>query len=167
MFVCNLQSGSYTWLVSLGWAYMQAAGTPQIWLASFTDHIMRGVSEGSRGEALVKVVIRHHFYLSFSIHFNPTSPPSLSMPIHFLCLSFLCVITLTTRQQGHNLIGINTPDWLLLTLAVGPPHDLLGYGVPKTVHLQLNYQILHQNSFSDFLHFPPIKVQDFPNMGHE
>ena len=90
-------------------------------------------------------VIKHYFHSSFSGPFWPNFFTFLNNTLFFfLCLSFLCFIMLMTTRQGHNLIVDGIPGYLFPTLAVGPPHDLLGYRVPKTVHLQLNHQVLHQ-----------------------
>ena len=62
------------------------------------------------------------------------------------------------------MIGNGTLVYLLPTLAVGLPHNLLGYGAPKTAHLQLNYPILCWNPLSGPLHLLLIKVQDFLNL---
>ena len=79
----------------------------------------------------------------------------------------LYFITLTTRWQRLNMIDIGTLGYLLPTLVVRPPHNLLGYGVPKTVHLWLSHWILRWSPFSGPLLFPPFKVQDFLNSEHK
>ena len=104
------------------------------------------------------------FSLFFFSPFQPNFFTFLTVIHFFLMFIFLYFIMLMTRWQGHDMIGNGTPDYLLLTLAVGLPYDLLGYLVPKTVYLWLNHWILHWNSLSWPLCLPLIKVQDLPNL---
>ena len=88
---------------------------------------------------MVRLIYEYCHQTLFSLFFfGPFQPNFFTFLIvtHFFSYVILCLcfITLMTRQQGHNSIGNGTQDHLLLTLAVGPPHDLLGYGIPKTVH---------------------------------
>ena len=71
------------------------------------------------------------------------------------------------KMTRYNTIGNNTQNYLLPTLAVGPPHNLLGYPVSKTVHLWFGHWILCWNPLSDPLLFPLLKVQNFQNPEHE
>lgn len=96
------------------------------------------------------------FTLLFLSIFNPTSSHSLQnfsplcLSFSYVCLSYAS-FTLTTIQQGHNLIGNSTTS------------DLLSYQLPKAVHFLVPHPILRWNLFGCPLTFPPLKVQDFPN----
>ena len=111
---------------------------------------------------LVVYVIRHYFHTFFSVHFNPSSSLSLHLPLSFLMFTSSWFITLITKQWGHNTIGNGTTVYLLPTLAVRLPHNLIGYQIPETVHL--THQVLCWYLLHCPLCFPPLKVQDFLNM---
>ena len=70
-------------------------------------------------------VIRHYFHASFLSIFDPTSLLSLSLSLFFSYFYPFMLITLTTKQQGHNSIDTGTLVYLLLTSAVRPPHNHL------------------------------------------
>ena len=84
-------------------------------------------------------VIGHYFHSSFLVHFQPNFFTFFHRySFLFLCLSLSCFITLMTIWQGHNSIGIGIG---LPTLNIGcqTATRSLGYRVPKTVHLWLEY----------------------------
>ena len=74
----------------------------------------------------------------------------------------LYFIMLMTNNKECSMIGISTQDYLLLTLAVGPPTGLLIDQPPETVYFL--HQVLCWNLLCCPLCFLLLKVQDFLNM---
>ena len=83
-------------------------------------------------------------------------------------MSFLLMLHSHSQSYDKDTIQLVLVQvYLLLTSAVRPPHDLLGYRVPKTVHLPFGHLILHWDLFGHSLLLPALKVQDLPNTEHE